>query len=142
VVARAGVTRACVSIRDSFSRARTAVRERSRTPSFREEDPMKFMIHFTVTEAAGARIEAAQGGPAPLISYLVDRFKPQAAFVSPAKREGWMVANFDEQRLAEAMIFITNRFGAYPEITPVLSLEDFPKVVTPAIEAVAKSPKL
>jgi hypothetical protein len=103
---------------------------------------MKFMIHFVVTEAAGARIEAAQGGPAPLISYMVDRFKPQAAFVSPARREGWMIANFDEQRLAEAMIFISNRFGNYPEVTPVMSLEDFPKVISPAIEAVAKSPKV
>jgi hypothetical protein len=53
-----------------------------------------------------------------------------------------MVANFDEQRLAEAMIFLTNRFGNYPEITPVMSLEDFPKVITPAIEVVAKSPKI
>ena len=58
---------------------------------------------------------------------MVDRFKPQAAFVSPARREGWMIANFDEQRLAEAMIFIANRFGNYPEVTPVMSARGLPE---------------
>ena len=103
---------------------------------------MKFMIHFTVTEDQGAKIEAAPGGPGPLLGYIVERLKPEAVYLSPARRQGWIVATLNEQLMAEAMIFFSTRCGAYPTIIPAVSFEDFPKFAGPALEASAKAPRI
>ena len=103
---------------------------------------MKFMIHFVVTEEQGSKIEAAPGGPGPLLGYITERLKPDAVYMSPARREGWIVATLDEQKMAETMIFFSTRFGAYPTITPAVSIEEFPKFAGPAIEASAKAPRV
>ena len=103
---------------------------------------MKFMIHFVVTEEQGIKIEAAPGGPGPLMGYIQERFKPEAMYLSPAKRQGFVIATLDEAKMAEAMIFFSSRCGVYPTFTPVVAFEDFGKVAGPAIDQLAKAPKV
>lgn len=95
---------------------------------------MRYMVHFVVTPEAGTKIESAPGGPGPLIGRVVERFKPEQMYLSPARREGWMVARInDETEMAELMITLSGFAGSYPEFTPITTLQEFPGVVSKAI---------
>jgi hypothetical protein len=48
---------------------------------------MKHMVRMQLTPQAGRDIEARPGGPGPVMGRLIERFKPEIVYMSPARRE-------------------------------------------------------
>jgi uncharacterized protein DUF3303 len=100
---------------------------------------MRFMVHWKLTPEAGTAIEKRPGGPGPVIGRIVERFKPEAMFLAPTRRECWMVVSLSEYAdIAEAMITFSELTGEYAEFTPVCTPQEFPAVVAKAMPAARK----
>ena len=100
---------------------------------------MRHMVHYIVTPEAGLKIEARPGGPGPVVGRLVERFKPEAMYLCPVRRECWMVVDLPTPAdMAEMMIAIVGFAGAYPEIMPVMTGQEFGPVVAKAMPAARK----
>lgn len=99
---------------------------------------MKHMVRVQVTPQAGIALEARPGGPGPFIGRLVERFKPEAVYMSPAHRELFMVCDLNAADMAELMIVSGHMAGQYPEFIPVVEGRDFGAVVGTAIPGAKK----
>jgi hypothetical protein len=54
---------------------------------------MKHMVRMQLTPQAGRDIEARPGGPGPVMGRLIERFKPEVVYMSPARRELFAVCD-------------------------------------------------
>jgi len=99
---------------------------------------MKCMVRWQVSVEAGKAIEARAGGPAPVMGRVMDRFKPECVYMSPIKRELFMVCELSPQDMTELMIIGSNLAGAYPEVIPVITGQEFGGVVGKAMPAAHK----
>ena len=99
---------------------------------------MKHMVRMQITVQAGHDIEARPGGPGPVMGRLVDRFKPEAMYMCPSRREVIMVCDLDSASMAELMIAGSHLAGQYPEFIPVLDGKEFGAIVGKAIPGAKK----
>jgi hypothetical protein len=99
---------------------------------------MKYMIRTQVTPQAGKDIEARPGGPGPVVGRMVERFKPEAVYMCPARREMFMVCELNPTDMAEYMISASAIAGQYPEFIPVIEGKEFGEVVGKALPAAKK----
>lgn len=100
---------------------------------------MKHMIRMHVTPHAGHDLEFNRsGGPGPVIGRIVERFKPESLYMSPARRELFMVCELTPADMAELMIAGTEIAGQYPEFIPVVEGKEFGNVVGKALPAAKK----
>jgi hypothetical protein len=99
---------------------------------------MKFLMNFKLTAEAGARIEARPGGPGPVIQRVMERFKPEALYLSSTAREGWLVADLDTAQVTELMVIFTELSGQHPTFSVVMPVKDFGPVAGPAIAGAHK----
>jgi hypothetical protein len=99
---------------------------------------MKHMVRIPVTVAAGHEIEKRPGGPGPVMSRLAERFRPDAMYMCPARREVFMVCNLETADMAELMIAGSNIGGQYPEFLPVIEAKEFGGVVGKAMTGAKK----
>ncbi len=99
---------------------------------------MKHMIRMQLTAQAGHDIEARTGGPGPVMGRLLERFKPEVVYMSPARREIFMVCELNTGDMAEFMIAGCAIAGQYPEFVPVMDGKEFGAVVGKAIPAAKK----
>lgn len=103
---------------------------------------MKYLVHIQATAEAGNRIESA-GGPGPLFGWLVERFKPEAAWGSPVTRQCYLVVNYDDPvAITETMLAVASVVGNEPTFLPILPLSEFGGVVQKAIEGLKTLPKI
>lgn len=105
---------------------------------------MRYMVHVQVPLEVGNKLDMQGGpGPAALIQHMVERFKPEMIYISPAKRELWMVVEVSNPAtIAEIMLIVSKRLETYPEFAPVVTLQEFPKMIKESMEAAAKSPEV
>jgi hypothetical protein len=99
---------------------------------------MKHMVRISITPQAGHDIESRPGGPGPIIGRLVERFKPEAVYMSPARREIFMVVNLDAADMGELMIAGTTLGGQHPEFIPVVEGKEFGALIGKALPAAKK----
>jgi hypothetical protein len=99
---------------------------------------MKHLVRMPVTVQAGNDLEARPGGPGPIMGRLVERFKPEAMYMCPARREIFMVCNLEPADMAELMITGSHLAGQYPEFIPVVEAKEFGGLVGKAIPGAKK----
>ncbi len=90
---------------------------------------MRYMVHFVITPDAGNKLDAA-GGPVPVINHIKERFSPEVVYATVILREFWMVLSIDDPLvMGELTILSSQKFGSYPEFTPVLTGDELFKVL-------------
>jgi hypothetical protein len=104
----------------------------------KESSPIKHMVRMQLTPQAGHDIEARPGGPGPVMSRLIERFKPEMVYMSPARRELFVVCDLNPADMAELMIAGCQVAGQYPEFIPVIDGKEFGAIVGKAIPAAKK----
>jgi hypothetical protein len=101
---------------------------------------VRYLVYFEVPTDVGNRVDFEEGGPGPIIGYVMDRFKPEASYTQAGMRAVFMVADLDEARMTELMLIVSKQFGTYPEFTPVIPGAATPGIAAKAIEEVKKAP--
>jgi hypothetical protein len=100
---------------------------------------MKYMVEAHASMERGNAIDS-QGGPAPLFAHIAERFKPEAFYGNPTRRQVfWIVDLPTEADVAELMFILTWATGTEPTFTPVMSPEAY---VAQAIENAMKAPSI
>jgi hypothetical protein len=101
---------------------------------------MQYLVRGIVPADVGNRLDAS-GGPGKLVTHLMTRFRPEAAYSNYEKREIILVVDFETAaKQAEFMILWSRWFGNYTEMTPVHPLSETPKVAEEAIGHASKAP--
>jgi hypothetical protein len=99
---------------------------------------MKYLVEASASIEQGNAVDD-KGGPAPLFAYLAKRFKPEALYGNPTRRQAFLIVDLPtETDVAELMFLITRNVGTEPKFTPLMPPENFGK----AIEKANKGPKL
>jgi hypothetical protein len=92
---------------------------------------------------AGASMERANAidageGPGPVFAKVAERFRPEAFYGNPTKREVFMVVNLDTpEQIAELMYVLTWFTGGEPTFTPIMRPEMFGEAIANAKRIVA-----
>jgi hypothetical protein len=76
------------------------------------EVTMKFLVNFTLSAEAGAKLEGRPGG--------------------------WLVATLDTTQVTELMCALTDISGSHPRFSVVMAVQDFGAVAGAAIPAAKK----
>ncbi|MCC6995969.1 MAG: hypothetical protein IT370_15275 [Deltaproteobacteria bacterium] len=99
---------------------------------------MKHLVQIQITTQAGVELEARPGGPGAVIGRIVDRFKPEAVYMSPAHRAIYLVCDLTTSDMAELML-VSHRFaGQNPVFTPVIEGKEFGAMLGKALPASRK----
>ncbi len=99
---------------------------------------MKYLVELNASMERGNAIDAA-GGPEPLFAHVVERFKPEAFYGNPTKRQTFMIVDLaTEAEIAELMYIFTWFSGTEPTFTPIMS----PEVYATGIENAMKAPPI
>jgi hypothetical protein len=77
-------------------------------------------------------------GPGPIFAKVVERFRPQAFYGNPTRREIYMVVNLDTPaQIAELMYVLTWFTGGEPTFTPIMGPEIYGEAIANAKKIVA-----
>ena len=99
---------------------------------------MKYLVEASASIERGNAIDD-KGGPGPLFAYIVQRFKPEAFYGNPTRRQAFLIVDLPtETDVAELMYVITLNIGVEPKFTPLMPPENFGK----ALEKANKGPRL
>lgn len=99
---------------------------------------MKYLVEFHASIERGNAIDA-KGGPGPLFAHVVQRFKPEAFYGNPTRRQGILIVDLaTESDVAELMFVLTWAGGTEPSFTPLVRPEAFGA----AIENAKKAPAI
>jgi hypothetical protein len=99
-----------------------------------------YLIYFEIPAEAGNSLDFEEGGPGPILGYVMDRFAPEASYTQAGMRAVFMVADLDEAQMTELMLIVSKKFGTYPEFTPVIPGATTPGIAAKAIEEAKKAP--
>jgi hypothetical protein len=99
---------------------------------------MKHLVQLRITPQAGHDLEVRPGGPGPVVARLIKRFQPEAVYMSPAKRELFLVCDLGPADMAELMLAGALVSGQHPEFTPVVDGNEFSALVGEALPAARK----
>ncbi len=97
---------------------------------------MKFLVE------AGPSIEKAEeilakGGPAPILSYINERFKTEATYLDATRRKAFFVVNLPaESDVLELGLYCLSAWGTEAKFTPLAS----PDTLTSVLSKVSKAP--
>ena len=96
---------------------------------------MKYLVEVQASIERGNAIDA-QGGPAPLFAYVVQRFKPEAFYGNPTRRQVFRIVELaTEADVAELMYILTWFTGTEPTFTPLMSPEVYGRGIDNAMKA-------
>jgi hypothetical protein len=100
---------------------------------------VKYLVEAHPSMESGNRIDSKEGGPGPFFGYLAERFKPEAMYGNPTRRQIYVVVELPTERdVAELMYALTWFTEAEPTFTPVMD----PRLYVDAIEQARKAPKI
>lgn len=98
---------------------------------------MKYLVEVHASFERGNAIDE-KGGPGPIFHYVAERFKPEAIYGNPTKRQAFLVVDLaNEADTAELMYVLTWMSGTEPTFTPIMSPEVFEKAIQDAKKAPA-----
>ena len=99
---------------------------------------MLYMVELHASMERGNEIDR-KGGPDAVFQYIVERFKPQAIYGTPTRRQIFMVVELEnEADTAELMYVLTWFAGTEPTFTPIMAPETYGQ----AIENAKKAPTI
>ena len=99
---------------------------------------MKYLVEFRASIERGNAIDE-KGGPGPLFAHIAQRFKPEAFYGNPTRRQGYLIVDLpNESDVAELMYVLTWAGGTEPTFTPLMKPEAF----GPALEKALKAPAI
>ena len=101
---------------------------------------MLCLIYFEIPTEVGNRIDFEEGGPGPVIGYMMSRFKPQFAAVEAGTRNSFLVADLDEAQITELGLLVSKKMNTTPQFTPLIPAEAVVELARKAIEAVKQAP--
>jgi hypothetical protein len=101
---------------------------------------VRYLVYFEIPTDEGNRLDFEEGGPGPILGYVMDRFAPEASYTQAGMRAVFMVADLDEAQMTELMLIVSKKFGTYPEFTPVITGAATPGIAAKAIEEAKKAP--
>ena len=91
---------------------------------------MLYLVESHASMERGNKIDAGEG-PGPTFAKVVERFRPEAFYGNPSRRQVFMVVDLDTPaKIAELMYVLTWFTGTEPTLTPVMR----PEVYGEAIE--------
>lgn len=98
------------------------------------------MLYFVEARPSMERantIDAGEG-PGPAFAKIVERFRPEAIYGSPSRRQILMVVNLDTPaQMAELMFVLTWFFCGEPTFTPIMRPEIYAEAITNAKRIIA-----
>ena len=99
---------------------------------------MKYLVEAAASIERGNAIDA-KGGPAPLFAYIAQRFKPDAIYGNPTRRQVLIIVDLPKETdVAELMLILAREAGTEPTFTPIMPAEAFDEPVANA----AKAPRI
>jgi hypothetical protein len=93
---------------------------------------MLYLVQVDAAMQRANRIDAGEG-PGPTFAKITDRFRPEAIYGNPTRREVLMVVNLDTPAaIAELMYALTWFTGSHPTFTPLTKLDTFGEAIEAA----------
>jgi len=98
---------------------------------------MKYLVEFHASMERGNAIDA-KGGPASIFAHIAARFKPEAFYGNPTRRQAFLIVDLPtESDVAELMYILTWGAGTEPTFTPIMRPEAFGVAIENAMKAPA-----
>ena len=98
---------------------------------------MKYLVEFHASMERGNAIDQ-KGGPGPLFAHIVERFKPEAFYGNPTRRQAYLIVDLPtESDVTELMFILTWGGGTEPTFTPLTRPETFAAAIERAMKAPA-----
>jgi hypothetical protein len=101
------------------------------------------MLYLVQAHASMERANTADSGegPGPVFAKVAERFRPEAFYGNPTRREIFMVVNLDTPaQMAELMYILTWFAGEEPTFTPIMRPEIFGEAMVNA-KRIVQPPK-
>ncbi len=90
---------------------------------------MLYLVHAPTTVEGANRLEESGKFPE-IVDYLLDRFNPEAFYVSALRREGIYIVDFPSlQDVWEFSYIVTQANGMEPTFTPLIPGSEIPDVL-------------
>lgn len=99
---------------------------------------MLYLVQAQASIERGNDVDA-KGGPAPIFAHIGQRFRPQAFYGNPTRRQIFLVVDLPTpEDVAELMYVLTWATATEPTFTPLMS----PELYARAIENARKAPTI
>ena len=93
---------------------------------------MLYLVEAHPSIEMGNVIDAGPG-PGPVIAKIVERFRPNAIYGNPSRRQLFMVVDLDtNEKMAELMYVLTWFTDVEPTFTPLMPPEVYPTAIANA----------
>jgi hypothetical protein len=96
------------------------------------EAEVLYLVESRPTIEQGNKVDAGEG-PGPIVAKIVERFRPQAVYGNPSRRQIMMVVNLNTAaEMAELMYALTWFTCSEPTFTPVMGPEIYAEAIANA----------
>ena len=98
------------------------------------------MLYLVEVHAGMERANAidAGEGPGPVFAKVAERFKPEAFYGNPTRRQIFMIVNLETPaQIAELMYMLTWFTGSEPSFTPIMRPEIYAEAIANAKKILA-----
>jgi hypothetical protein len=96
------------------------------------EEFMLYLVEAHPTVERANVVDAGEG-PGPVIAKIVERFRPQAIYGNPSRRQVFMVVDLDTPaKMAELMYVLAWFVDVEPTFTPLMSPEIYGEAIAKA----------
>jgi hypothetical protein len=102
---------------------------------------MRYFVDCVPTNERALEIEA-KGGPGPVFGWIAERFKPEGMYISATNRRLFLIVDVNPTQMFELTLVMSRVLGQEPTVTPVHPAMEGGKIVSEAIAAADKAPKI
>jgi hypothetical protein len=96
---------------------------------------MKYLVEARASMERGNAVDQ-KGGPGPVFDHIVKRFKPEAFYGNPSRRQIFLIVDLaTEAEVAELMYVLTWFVGTEPTFTQLTALKTFAEGIENAMKA-------
>src|SRR6516165_8689865 len=102
---------------------------------------MLYLVEAHPTAEKGNVVDAGEG-PGPVIAKIVERFRPQAIYGNPSRRQVFMVVDLDTPaKMAELMYVLAWWLKTEPVFTPIMAPETYGEAIANAKKILSPQPE-
>jgi hypothetical protein len=99
---------------------------------FEQEGFMLYLVEAHPSIEKGNAVDSGEG-PGPVVAKIVERFRPQAIYGNPSRRQVFMVVDLDTPaKMAELMYVLAWFVDTEPTFTPLMSPEIYGEAIANA----------
>lgn len=101
---------------------------------------MLYLVEGHPTIEVGDRVDAGEG-PGPTIAKIIERFRPQAFYGNPTRRQALMIVELNTPaEIAELMYVLTWWLKTEPTFTPIMAPETYAEAISNAKKIISPQP--